>query len=195
MAKKKKKINLRRLLSKATVATPEESAEFFKGSDKWGETLTGTDSPTGKPIIYINDGMFAKYGAPLTPEGREKAALSESIHLMKDEYPEEYNDLLNRAKKDPEMSQWFKDSYARESEGPPGTGETRPFNKWLRNSRFDQVIGGYMFGGDPTFPTMKNWNRDKLPFGSLREDFEGMRQDNHSFEELRRNQAAKKARE
>jgi len=156
---KSKMPTMQDLLSKATVASPEESAKFFNENDfRWSETVQGGDSPTGEPIIYINDKKFRDAGIK---NYRDKAALSESIHLMKNYYPEQYNALLGSAMQEPEVANWLQESY----KYSVNEGEKRPFEDWLRQSRFDQVLGGYIFAQDPAFPTMSNWRRDKLPFG------------------------------
>ena len=182
-------VDLKELLSTARVASKKESEAFFKPDDfRWSETLTGDDSPEGKPVIYINDKKFQDSGAS---NYRDKAALSESIHLLKDVNPDYYNRLLHTALSDPNTEGWLRDSYARETAGEKAPlesirdttgGEKRPFDEWLRKSRLDQVIGGYMFAGDEAFPTMKDWNRDELPFGSLRPELERIRQFNFGDE-------------
>ena len=46
-------------------------------------------------------------------------------------------------------------------------GEKRPFESWVRNSRLDQIIGGYLFGGkNSSVPTMQAWPTEKLPYGT-----------------------------
>ena len=37
--------------------------------------------------------------------------------------------------------------------------EKRPFDDWLKRSRFDQTLGGYLYAGDPDFPTLRDWKR------------------------------------
>ena len=161
--------NLQDLLGTARVATEDESAAFFRPDDfRWGETLTGDDSPYDQPLIHINDRKFKDAGVS---DYRQKAALAESLHLLKNERPKYYNNLIDTALADPETKRWLDDSYQRVQ----GEGEEREFDDWLRQSRFDQVIGGYLFAGDEAFPTMKNWSRDALPFGSLRPELEKMR--------------------
>jgi hypothetical protein len=56
--------------------------------------------------------------------------------------------------------------------------EKRDFDKWHNVSRFDQVIGGYIYAQDPDLPTMKNWDRYDLPMGSdLRAGLEAFREE------------------
>jgi hypothetical protein len=139
-----------------------EAAWQFNGSDdaRWAETQRGEDSPTGKSRIYINE---AKFEAAGVKGHREQLLLGEGLHLLKDVDPPRFQHLLDTAKSEPEVMSWFKDSYTRAQ----GEGEKRPFEKWLKHSRFDQVVGGYMFGGkDSPMPTMRNWDREKLPFGT-----------------------------
>ena len=70
------------------------------------------------------------------------------------------------------MNEWAAESFQHvtspiDEEGKPKRTEDieqRPFEEWYPKSRFDQVMGGYLFGGDPDIPSMKTWNRD-LPYG------------------------------
>ena len=171
------------LLNNVRVATEDESAAYFKPDDfRWGETIQAEHSPDGQAVIYINDKKFQDQGVT---DYRDKAVLSESLHMFKNQQPEYYEQLLQTAMADPNTQGWLRDSYARETgKQNPITQqpkvrdaldvEKRPFDEWLRESRFDQVIGGYIFAGDEKFPTMKNWSRDWLPFGSMRPDLENM---------------------
>ena len=150
-----------RLRKNVEVATPEQSKEFFKENDfRWGETLTGEDSPTGKPLIFINDEKFQQAGST---NFRDKAIKGESLHLLKDVAPNDYARLRIAANNDPEYQQWARESYRRSV----AEGETRPFNEWHDRSRLDQVIGGFLFAGDEDLPTMKEWSRKDLPFGTV----------------------------
>jgi hypothetical protein len=139
-----------------------EAAWMFDGADDqhWAETQRGDDSPTGKSRIYLNEAKFEAAGAS---GHREQMLLGEGLHLLKDVDPPRFQHLLETAKSEPEVMHWFQESYKRET----AAGEKRPFDKWLEHSRFDQVVGGYMFGGkDSPIPTMRNWDKGKLPFGT-----------------------------
>lgn len=167
-----------RLLSGVTIATPEEAAAYFADDDtRWGETLTEADSPTGDPIIYINDRKFKAEGAK---NYRDKMIMLESLHRLKDVDGERYKRLLSAAESSPEYNQWVQKSYKRERDASfnkksndfitnPGYLETRSFDDWHKQSRFDQIVGGYLMRGDPNIPTAKNWNAD-LPFGQRFKD-------------------------
>ena len=144
------------------------------------ETARGDDSPTGQPIIYINDAQYK--GA-----ARDKMISAESLHLLKDVAPELHSDLESTALADPEYMDWAKRSYdiVTGNAPDPETGEyqpedaieKRPFDKWHNISRFDQVIGGYLYAQDEDLPTMKNWNRENLSMGAeLRGKLESFRE-------------------
>lgn len=162
-----------RLLSGVDVGTLEEGHS---------ETLRGDDSPTGKPTILINDSMY-------TGRARDKMIAAESIHLWKDVDPEGHKKLLDTALADPEYMEWTQRSfdYLTGKIPNPETGkfdipkdklETRDFDQWHEVSRFDQVIGGYIYAQDPDLPTMKDWDRYTLPIGTdLRAGLEGFRED------------------
>lgn len=144
------------------------------------ETQFGEDSPTGEPIIFVNDSLYQ--GA-----AREKIIQGESLHLLKLREPELHKELLETARRDPDYMQWARRSYEYVTGARPDENgnfvdelyrEKRSFSKWHEVSRFDQVLGGYIFAGDPDLPTMKNWDRDKLPIGpELRKKMEKLRRD------------------
>jgi len=141
-------------------------------NDGWGEVFTGGDSPIGRPVIAINDEKFKKSGAG--PGYREKMTLFESMHLLKDVEPVRYNRILTKALRDKKYMNWAHRSYAI---AQLHEGETRSFAKWHKTSRLDQIIAGYMLGGDPDLPTMKGWNRN-LPIGKdLKTELERLRED------------------
>ena len=147
----------------------------YKGA-AWAETYTGEDSPIGRDMIAINDRKFIESGAG--PRYREKMIAFESLHRLKDKAPAMHKDLFETAMKDPKYRQWARESYEWEKEN---RGETRPFAKWHRVSRFDQVVSGYIFAGDPDIPSMKNWKREDLPIGrQLRSKLEKLR---HQFDD------------
>ena len=150
---------LARLFESATLSSPEESKLFFEDRPSiWGETLKGEDSPTGEPIVHINEKKFkeALGQSELTPQQIQKYFLGETLHNLKDVEPETYNSLLEAALSNPAYRQWMKDSFelVKEQEG-----EKRDISDWHRVSRFDQIIGGYLFAGDPDYPTLKGWKK------------------------------------
>lgn len=184
--------NLAEELRKSVSLAPEDEAnEYFRMSQerepfknwspqpesdfRWGETLMGEDSPTGKPIVYVNQQKFEKgLGREVTPEMREKYFTSESIHNLKNVDENLYNNLLNSALKNPEYQKWMEDSYKYSQED---YGENRPIEDWHKDSRFDQVIGGYLYAGDEDFPTMTDWTRDMPGFsGDFLDELENLRQ-------------------
>ena len=146
------------------------------------ETLRGDDSPTGKPMILINEALYK--GA-----ARDKMIAAESIHLLKDIDPERHKTLMDTALADSDYMAWTQKSfdYVSGKIPNPETGkfdipkerlEERDFDKWHDVSRFDQVIGGYIYAQDPDLPTMKNWDRYDLPMGSdLRAGLEAFREE------------------
>ena len=151
-----------KLMQSAYLATPEESAlEFAEGDFRWGETKKGEDSPRDKPVVYINYDKF-KEGLgqeELTPAQVEKYHLGETLHNLKDVEPETYERLMESALDSPEYRKWMEDSY-QYALNDPSYKETRDINEWHRESRFDQVIGGYLGAGDEDYPTLKDWSRD-----------------------------------
>jgi len=150
-----------KLLTGVEIATETQGKEFFSEDDsRWGETLTGEDSPTGRPIIFINDEKLRNAGAK---NFRKKMVALESIHRLKDVEPERYQRLFDAAVSSPEYMAWAQESYQRALDDKK-LPETRDFEPWHRASRFDQVIGGFLMAGDKDIPTAKGWTRD-LPFG------------------------------
>jgi len=151
------------IMNSSQVMSEEDSNNYFKeGDGRWAETLRGGDSPTGNPMIFINHRKYKKEtGKTLSKNAIRKTQLSESLHNLKDVDPERYNKLLGSAIQNEGYVRWAKESYKYSQD----SGEKRSFSDWHTVSRFDQVIGGYLFAGDKDFPTMKNWSRDKLPYG------------------------------
>lgn len=148
------------------------SKEFKEDDFRWAETKVGEDSPTGNAQFFINHKKFEKAGARRS-EYEPAMLLGESLHVLKSKDPERYDKLYDSAMSDPQTSAWLKKSYEHSKKE---YGEKRPFEKWVRQSRLDQVIGGYFFGGkDSPIPTMREWDRQKLPYGTkFREEVEGL---------------------
>jgi hypothetical protein len=146
-----------------------ENVQIMTTDKGHSETQWGDDSPTGQPVIYINDSKYK--GA-----ARDKMISAESLHLLKFVDPERHADLESTALADPEYMKWANSSYdiVTGKKPDPETGEfipegereTRDFGKWHNISRFDQVIGGYLYAQDKDLPTMKNWNRAELQMGT-----------------------------
>jgi len=167
-----------KLLESVAVASDEESEKEFNDADfRWMETKIGEDSPNKKPTVFINKKKFEEaFGEPLTQDQINKYILADSLHNLKNVSPETYKSLYDAAQ-NPEYLDWANQSY-RYVTDPQNMGENvekRPFQDWHDTSRFDQVVGGYLFGGDPDFPTMKEWNRD-MPYGKqFKEELEKLR--------------------
>jgi|GEM_PF-3188010 len=142
------------------------------------ETLVGDDSPTGMPMIMIGD---AYQGA-----ARDKMIAAESLHLLKHADKARWQRLYDTAMADPKYTEWARRSYdvarglAPDEDGNYNTEhpEKRDFDRWHTLSRFDQVLGGYIYAGDSDLPTMKNWDRERLPIGeAFRAELESFRKD------------------
>tara|TARA_R110000851_G_C12803798_1_gene537743 strand:- start:43 stop:648 length:606 start_codon:yes stop_codon:yes gene_type:complete len=172
----KKMLLAQQLRNSVNVATDKEIEEEFSPNDfRWGETKFDRSEPENygdivkdKPKVYINKKKFAEElgQEELTKEQMNKYVLGESLHNLKDVDPERYDRLYRSAMGSPKYRQWLKDSYDYTINNPTEDyRETRPIDQWHKESRFDQILGGYIDAGDPDYPTLKNWSRD-LPFGS-----------------------------
>ena len=148
-----------RLLHGVDVVSRGDTGDYFDDDDRrWGETEGREDSPTGRDRILIND---AKYEAEGATGYRDRAVTGESLHRLRTVAPEQYGRLRDAAESSPETMRWARESY----EKARGEGEDRSFNDWWERSRFDQVVGGYLFAGDESMPTMSDWDRNELPYG------------------------------
>ena len=172
----KKMLLAQQLRDSVNVATDKEIEEEFSPKDfRWGETKFDRSEPenygdvsTEKPKVYINKKKFAEElgQEELTKEQINKYILGEALHNLKGVDPERYDRLYRSAMGSPKYRQWLKDSYDYTINNPTEDyRETRPIDQWHKESRFDQILGGYIDAGDPDYPTLKNWSRD-LPFGS-----------------------------
>ena len=160
-----------------------EGVDIQPYSEGHSETKYGDDSPTGEPIIYVNDDLYKG-------NAKTKMTKAESLHLLKLKEPELYQSLMDEALNDPEYMASARHSFdvvrglKPDENGnivPEEKRETRPFEQWHTVSHFDQVLGGYILAQDPDFPTMKNFNRDEMSLGpGLREKFETIRQEFNS---------------
>ena len=156
-------------------ATEEESAAEFEDNDfRWAETKMGGDSPTGIPKIYINHQKFKD-----NPDTREnyvqEMLIGEGLHLIKEIDPERAERLYTTAVNDPDVLGWLKESYRYEQ----NRGEERPFEQWVKHSRLDQIIGGYLLGGkNSSVPTMQSWPTERLPYGTkFKAEVESLKKD------------------
>ncbi|MDK1039265.1 MAG: hypothetical protein QGD91_10185, partial [Actinomycetota bacterium] len=144
-----------RLLSSVNIAS-DPSTEFEPDDFRWGETKF--EEAEDRPTVYINHAKFQAAGA----SGYEdKMFLAESLHNLKNVDPERYKRLQKAAGQSHEYMKWAKDSYKLAKK----EGEKRSFEDWHSESRFDQVIGGYLFAQDPSMPSMADWSREESPFG------------------------------
>ena len=182
MKKSKNKL-LPKLLKDATVMYITPGEHGFSGEEN-SETKRKGDSPLGedKPVIFINSEKYQ------TPAQQQKMIAGEAIHLLKDVDPKRHKRMMDAAKKDPTYMAWAEKSHKfgsgkiKDKDGNyyKGKLEKRNFEDWHNISRFDQVIGGYIFGQDPDLPTMKEWFPKTLTMGAelkaeqeyFRKDFE-----------------------
>jgi len=144
---------LEAILGGVTRATPEEEVSLFNYHDAYGEVKDDK--------IYIFEDKLREAGS--SGDFTKDMFLGEALHGLKDSAPEWHNRLKTAAANDPEVMRWKKDSYEREvKDGYKGT----PEQHW-NESRFDQVVGGYLLGGkNANVHTMRGWNRDDLPLGT-----------------------------
>jgi hypothetical protein len=148
-----------------SVRLVDDPNEFAENDFRWSEAKGGEDR--GSQLddlmeIYINRAKFEAAGAT---NYEEKVILGESLHNLKNIEPERYDRMEQAALSDPNYRRWAEESYQRALT----EGEMRPFAEWHRHSRFDQVIGGYLFAGDEDLPTMRDWRRADLPWGAALE--------------------------
>ena len=143
-----------------------EAQQYFDANPArnrmWGETQAFDDSPTGKPRILINRRKFEEAGAG--EDYVREGEFGEGLHFLKYIAPEVFNDLYVTAMSEQEPRRWLEEAYKRSVK----EGETRRFEDFVRYSRLDQVIGGYISGDENSnMPTMRTgWNKE-LPFGKI----------------------------
>ena len=152
---------LEAVLGGVTRATPEQEISLFNyhvdprfsGMDAYGEVIDDK--------AYINEARLREEGS--TGDYVGDMMMGEALHNLDKSSPYWYNRLKEAAQQDDEVMQWKDDSYKHVT---THDGETRPKEKWWNVSRFDQVVGGYLLGGeDANVHTMRNWSKD-LPFGT-----------------------------
>ena len=161
----------------------EEAQQYFDAlSDEeadaiWAETQVFDDSPTGRPRILINRRKFEDAGAG--EDYVREMEFGEGLHLLKYIAPEVFNDLYVTAMSEQEPRKWLEEAYTQAKKPRThGNSEKRSFPDFVRYSRLDQVVGGYISGDENSnVPTMRTggWNKD-LPFGKIfRSKLEGLK--------------------
>lgn len=93
----------------------------------------------------------------------------EALHNLKNSMPEEYNKLFNAAISDPEVVKLSMPVYERMNPILKSTGKRQPFVDWMAESWFDQILGGYLLGGeDANIGTLKSseWSKDSKIYGT-----------------------------
>jgi hypothetical protein len=146
-------------------ATPEEEKNFFAEHPYYGE-VEGNK-------IYINEERMRNEGS--SEDFVEEMFFGEALHGLKESVPEWYNYLYNAAERDPEVMRWKQHSFdVVKGKKPDESGvirtenlEERDIDDWWVESRFDQLVGGYLLGGkDSNVHTLRNWDKNRLPFGT-----------------------------
>jgi hypothetical protein len=137
-------------------ASSEENREMFKdGADdfRWGETRDNK--------YYVNHEKFKSSDSG--PDYEREVLFGEALHSLKDLDPERYERIYNSAMNDPEMVNRLKEAQVFEGQ------QDRDFNEYVRNTRLDQIIGGYLTASpNSNVPTMRdrNFQRDSNIYGS-----------------------------
>ena len=148
------------ILSGVTRANPQQEAEFNKTHPYFGEVIGDT--------AYINEQKLREGGS--TGDVVGDMFFGEALHNLDKTSPYWHNRLKEAAENDPEVMRWRDDSYdfvSRKPHNPHLEGELRTKEDWWNESRFDQVVGGYLLGGrDANIHTMRGWDRNKMPFGT-----------------------------
>ncbi len=157
-------LTLRELIeSNVTRANPQQEAEFNKTHPYLGEVIGNT--------VYINEQGLREGGS--TGDFMGDMFFGEALHNLDKTSPYWYNRLKEAAENDPEVMRWRDDSYnyVAGAKNPHLEGESRTKEDWWNESRFDQVVGGYLLGGkDANIHTMRGWDRNKMPFGTIFRD-------------------------
>lgn len=137
-------------------ASSEENREMFKdGADdfRWGETRDNK--------YYVNHEKFKSSDSG--PDYEREVLFGEALHSLKDLDSERYERIYNSAMNDPEMVNRLKEAQVFEGQ------QDRDFNEYVRNTRLDQIIGGYLTASpNSNVPTMRdrNFQRDSNIYGS-----------------------------
>jgi|TARA_R110000824_G_scaffold41683_1_gene123798 hypothetical protein len=161
-------------IDEAKVPREEAESEFKDDDFRWAETQRGVDSPTGKTRILINHKAFGK-NPDTGPDYETEMLIGEGLHLIKEIDPSRAERLYQAAVNDPRVLGWLEESYVKAT----NKGEKRPFDKWVKNSRLDQIVGGYILGGkSSSVPTMQAWPTERLPYGeSFKNEIEALKKD------------------
>tara|TARA_R110002051_G_C8413341_1_gene450497 strand:+ start:19 stop:540 length:522 start_codon:yes stop_codon:yes gene_type:complete len=144
-------------------ASKKEEQSLFAVHPYYGEVIDNK--------AYVNEEKLRNEGS--TGDFVNDMIFGESLHNLDKTSPYWYNRLKEAANIDPEVMQWKQDSYNYSK----STGENRSIDDWWNVSRFDQVVGGYLLGGeDANIHTMRGWDKN-LPFGTnFRDELENFKQ-------------------
>lgn len=116
---------------------------------------------------YINVEKLKQAGS--TGNFVEDALVGEALHNLKNSMPTEYDKLFQAAISDPDVIKIARIPYERTNPKVKSTGEKQPFIDWLKESWFDQLVGGYLLGGEKAnIGTLKNreWNKESKVYGT-----------------------------
>ena len=129
-----------RLLEYHVRATPEEEAEFFKNHEHKAEVKGNK--------IYLNESRMS------SQEEIDDMFFMETFHNLDIVDPEIYDKLFTASENDPSMQAWKERSYKYVTEK---NGEERDIEKWWKESYFDQLLQGYVLGGENSnIPTLRD---------------------------------------
>jgi hypothetical protein len=157
------------ILSGVTRATPNEEKSLFSTHPYYGELRDNK--------VYINEAKLKAEGS--TGDFVNDMFFGEALHNLDKSSPKWYNRLKKAAENDPAVMRWKDESYKHDTQAMPIAGESRTKKDWWKESRFDQVIGGYLLGGkDANVHTMRDWNKDYEGFGTgFRKELEAFRKE------------------
>ena len=128
-----------RLLDYHVRATPEEEEKFFK-DHKFIAEVKGNK-------IYLDESRMS------SQEEIDDMFFMETFHNLDKVDPELYNKLFTASENDPSMQAWKERSYKYVKEN---NNEKRNMEEWWKESYFDQLLMGYVFGGDDSnIPTLR----------------------------------------
>ena len=149
-----------------TRATPEQEDELFGTQKTYGEVVGNT--------AYINEDFLIERGS--TGNFVQDMYVGEALHRLSKSAPEWYDRLYQAAENDPAVQKWKQDAFIIAKER--GEDQGRTIDDWWKESRFDQVVGGFILAGEnANVHTMRTWSQDSPNFGTTfrkeLEDFEG----------------------